>query len=243
MAMEQRGFTVFCDVGNVLIETAPLIREATSFATESAASEFDVDPEAFTEAYLTVDSSASRPHMNHLFGDRIVATEALERLTGEADIRYVGAFLSHYRDYVRSQIKPDSEIKSFFRTLADRDDVRVGIISDGTTDDQLDALNRLGVLPYLDPLLVLISEEFGQEKSSSAIYQEALKRSSSSPTSVFMIGDNPERDIRIPYKLGIRTVFFSKYVYATALPEDIRPDHICPNLTECLEYLSNAFQC
>ena len=57
-----------------------------------------------------------------------------------------------------------------------------------------------------------------------------------------MIGDNPERDIRIPSKLGIQTVFFSKYVPATVLPDDVQPDYICQNLTDCLELLSGMLR-
>lgn len=226
---------VFCDIGNVLIETQPIIEGATRFAAgKSAQVGFDVEPEAFARAYLTVDSNTDRPHINHLFGDRTVAARALKTLTGQADIRYAGAFLSYYRAYVRDQIKPVPEAISFFETLAELPYIRLGIISDGTTDDQLDALNRLGLLPYLDPELVLISEEFRKEKSTTAIFEEGLKRSLSSPERTFMIGDNLERDILVPKKLGIRTIFFSKYAPVTNLRDGVEPDYICRDFSDCL---------
>lgn len=235
---EENVYTVFCDIGNVLIETRPLIEDAAKAAAVKTAEDgFQVDPQAFVNAYLRVDSETSRPHMNHLFGDRAVAIEALRRLTKRTDIRYVGTFLSHYREHLRKRIKPSGEITAFFESLSELSNVRLGIISDGTVDDQLEALRLLKIALYLDPMLVIMSEEFGKEKTSTAIFQEALKRTSSIPENTFMIGDNPERDISIPQQLGIRTIFFSKYVTPAALPSDVQPDHVSGDFHDCLKFL------
>ena len=235
---DEEVYTVFCDIGDVLIETSPLIEHAAKVAANKTAEDgFQITPEAFVNAYLKVDSETNRPHMNHLFGDRAVAMEALRRLTKRADIRYVGTFLSHYRNHIRTSISPSAEVTSFFKSLSEFHNVRLGIISDGTTDDQLEILRLLEIVLYLDPMLIIVSEEFGKEKISAAIYQEALKRTSSSPENTFMIGDNPERDISIPQQLGIRTIFFSKYVTSAALPSDVQPDHISKDFYDCLEFL------
>jgi HAD superfamily hydrolase (TIGR01549 family) len=232
------NYTIFCDIGDVLIEVAPLMQQAAKLAAAQCAEDgFDIDPVTYTNVYLALDQATTRPHINHLFGDRRVAIAATERTTGTADLRYVGAFLTSYRQYIRSQIRPQEDISRFFRSLSGIGHVRLGVISDGTTDDQLEILARLRVLVYLDPALVIISEDFGKEKTSIDIYQEALRRCATLPNRTYMIGDNLQRDIYLAQTLGMRTVYFTKYKRSAPISEDVVPDHASPSFDDMAQFL------
>ena len=235
----RKPFAVFCDIGNVLVETGRTIQEAAEFAdTECERAGFRISPHSFVSAYLAVDKSTTTPHVNHLFGNRSIAMAAIEKVQGTADIRYAGAFLSAYRDYVRRQLVPSPEITRFFRRLAQLENVELGVISDGTVDEQLETLARLEILAYMNPKLVLISEDFGEEKTSTGIFAEALRRARTVPERTLMIGDNMARDVLLPKRLGMRAILFRKYVQSQGEPPgDSKPDFVCDDFDSVLDAL------
>jgi putative hydrolase of the HAD superfamily len=106
-----------------------------------------------------------------------------------------------------------------FRELAPFDDVypllealraaglTAGIITHGWTTKQSEKLVRLGLLPYLDPRAVFISDQIGIAKPNPKLYARALRDLELSPPEAMYVGDNLEHDVAPPKSLGMRTVW------------------------------------
>ena len=237
--MNANTLTVFCDMGDVLVNSRALIRASTEVAAIRCSQEgFVVDPSLFLMTYLELDRGTKRPHLNHLFGDRRIASATFEKIQRSTDLRSIGAFLTYYRKHLRTLLKPDKEVSDFYSSLSKLDNIKRGIISDGTTDDQLELLTRLEIINFFTPNLILISEDIGSEKVNSNIFLEGVRRSATEPARTFMVGDNLERDIRIPQSLGWRTIFFTKYRIDDFLYKlRAEPDFVCSDFNEVLKVL------
>jgi FMN phosphatase YigB (HAD superfamily) len=235
-------FTIFCDIGGVLVPSKALTRRAAGTAARRCARlGFAVDPLSFAVAYLKADRSIHQPHMSHIYGERTLALAASEAVMGKASLQYVGAFLTYYREHIRLQIRPRPELTQGFASLAALPHVRLGVISDGSTDGQLETLTRLEIIRFFDPDLVLISEDFGTEKDTPDIYVEALRRAATPPGRTFMIGDNFERDVSRPLSMGMRAIYFSVDADSTpAMAGRAKPDLISADFNEIFQFLRAA---
>lgn len=224
---------LFCDIGGVLVPTQSVMFRARLEAGERCGAQGLSSGRAMGDHFRRVDEATSRLHINHLFGDWDVAQEAATALTGAREVVLAGTFLRHYRDVVRSAIVPDEEVISFFRRVAESGMVRLGIISDGTTIEQLETLSRLNIVEYLEPALVCISEELGFEKSDPRAFVEALARAGVPADRAWMVGDNGEVDIGVAASVGLRTAYFDRFGEGAApVPEGVVPTSICSSFEE-----------
>lgn len=213
--------TVFFDIGDVLVDVKSLIRSA-SYDAAGACHRIrnSYSDSLLAETYIEVDRGIHHEHMNHLFGDRIIADTAIHQVTGKHDDRLVASFLTAYRSRIRKEIRPTDEMTLFFNSFANNKSTTIdfGVISDGTTDEQLETLVRLDIIQYFRPDLLVISESFGQEKTNTAIFQEAIRRCGTRPQQIVMIGDNLDRDIKNAAIVGMIPIYFDRYVAAGVAP-------------------------
>ena len=96
-----------------------------------------------------------------------------------------------YRQEVRRRIVPDPDVVDVFRNLRRRG-IRVGILSNGTTIEQLDTLMLLDVLEYVDAFA--ISEDFGWLKPDIRLTEVALHDLAARPDRTWMVGDDQKSD-------------------------------------------------
>ena len=66
---------------------------------------------------------------------------------------------------------------------------------------------RLGLVPYLDPEAIFISDQIGISKPNPKLYLPRCATSACSPREVMYVGDNPEHDIAPPKSIGMITVW------------------------------------
>jgi len=85
---------------------------------------------------------------------------------------------------------------------------KIGILTDYETEYQINKLNRLGLLDYVDVLVT--SEEVGIEKPSVQMFQTILRKMNLTATEVIMIGDNYEKDIQGALNMGILCYWFTR---------------------------------
>lgn len=98
----------------------------------------------------------------------------------------------HPFDYVSPLIK-----------WAKQSEIKIAIISDMTTDIQIQKIIRLNLHNVIDFLVT--SEDVGTEKPSPDIFSEALRKVACPPSKCLMIGDCYEKDILGAKALGIQT--------------------------------------
>jgi HAD superfamily hydrolase (TIGR01549 family) len=107
--------------------------------------------------------------------------------------------------------------------------IKIGILTDYETEYQIQKLDKLGLLSYID--VIVTSEEVGIEKPSRHMFQTVLNKLKMTTDEVIMIGDNYEKDIQGANNMNIGSYWFNnEKVHATT------------SITSWIEIL-NDFQC
>lgn len=86
--------------------------------------------------------------------------------------------------------------------------IKIGILTDYETEYQLEKLEKLGLLQYID--CVVTSEEVGIEKPSVNMFYTILQKMNLVSSDVIMIGDNYEKDIIGSENLQIKSCWFNE---------------------------------
>ena len=87
---------------------------------------------------------------------------------------------------------------------------------------------RAGLADAIDA--VVSSHDVGWRKPHRAMFDRALKLAGVDPAHAFMVGDDPELDVRGAQSLGIRAVL--RRTEALPVPVDVRPDAVIEALSE-----------
>jgi len=85
--------------------------------------------------------------------------------------------------------------------------VKIGILTDYETEYQVQKLEKLGIIDYVDVLVT--SEEVGIEKPSCQMFQTILRKMKLSPDDVIMIGDDFNKDIKGALNMNILPYWFN----------------------------------
>lgn len=115
----------------------------------------------------------------------------------------VGLALTMQSVYVTTfldTMKLDSQAMSFLK-LAKEHHLRICIVTNLTSQFQMQKLDTLTLHPYIDALVT--SEEAGVEKPNPLIFQLGLEKLRLQSHEVLMIGDDEKKDIKGAQALGI----------------------------------------
>lgn len=85
--------------------------------------------------------------------------------------------------------------------------IKLVMITNGTSIEQRSKIERFGLAPLFDH--ILIEGEFGSGKPETSVYEHALQLVGVQPQDAWMIGDNYEWEVIAPQRLGIRGVWIS----------------------------------
>lgn len=108
--------------------------------------------------------------------------------------------IKRYRNH-KPTIKPFHNVIETFQRIKERKG-KLAIITDGRTIAQRNKLNSLGLIPYLD--YILISEEIGSEKPSELNYKAV--EDFFQLNTYYYIADNFKKDFITPKRLGWQTI-------------------------------------
>jgi putative hydrolase of the HAD superfamily len=118
----------------------------------------------------------------------------------EADARY-DLFLQGYRRAWRLF----DDARPALDSLADRP---LGVLSNGSRDQQRAKLERTGILARFS--VVVISEEVGAGKPDRAIFRAACERAGLPPEECVYVGDRPGADARAACAAGLRGIWLDR---------------------------------
>jgi putative hydrolase of the HAD superfamily len=107
---------------------------------------------------------------------------------------------------------------------------RLALLTNGSRAAQRYKIDRFGLSPLFDEVLVEGELDFG--KPDPRIYALALARLGASPSDAWMVGDNLEWDVAQPQRMGLYAVWID--ARGAGLPEGhpVRPDRIVRTLSE-----------
>jgi HAD superfamily hydrolase (TIGR02253 family) len=154
--------------------------------------------------------------------------EIAERLAGSPQPRQaVQLNQAYWQEFYRHMVlAPDA-----VRVLEElRGKFRLAIVSNHTTEVQLEKLDRLGIGDSFDAIVT--SEEAGAEKPDRAIFEFALDRLKVKPAAAVMIGDHPMGDIAGARSAGILAIYTRQF--AGDAPAEIAADHQIDTLADVL---------
>jgi putative hydrolase of the HAD superfamily len=119
--------------------------------------------------------------------------------------------------------------------------VVMGLITDGRSISQRNKMKALGLERWFGEQDVIISEEFGSEKTDKRNFAYFMERYPNH--SYWYVGDNPAKDFLVPNRLGWTTVCLldkglNIHPQDFTLPVDYLPQRKIKDITELLEIVN-----
>lgn len=152
----------------------------------------------------------------------------------------VASGVAAYHDTKFRELAPFGDVFPLLRALRQAG-VLTGIVTHGLTIKQAEKLIRLGVLPYLEPQAIFISEQIGISKPNPKLYALALDDLELDAKNVMYVGDNPTHDIAPPQSLGLKTVWSRRAAKHGLDGTGIEPDHIVDDFEELRDILRSHY--
>ncbi len=108
--------------------------------------------------------------------------------------------------------------------------LNVGLITNGPAALQRDKIERFGLQPYMD--VIVIEGEFGRGKPDPAVFLHALKSVGVGPAEAWHVGDNLYADISGAQGAGMQGIWIHRDRLKLQDDAPARPDRIVAHLTE-----------
>jgi len=152
-----------------------------------------------------------------LFDRKIRFREIFKVLNIDVREEIIIKLAEEYWNFVYQHIKPYPDVVPVLEFLRNQG-YKLGIISDGLIDVQLNRIKALKLEKYFDTFT--FSEEVGKNKPALEIFQLALKKANCSPSEAMMVGDNVKTDIAGANKVGMTSVWIRRGIF-----KDLKPDN------------------
>jgi len=199
----------------------------------------DVDFETAFRELKEVISEFQSNYDRHY--DKLLRRLPWKALGGTNPALLVAAGVVAYHETKFRQLHPFPDAEEALRRLSENTSLILGILTEGLEIKQAEKLIRLGVVKYLDPRALFISDQVGISKPNPKLYRYALDRLGLSADQVMYVGDNPDRDMAPAREVGIITVRYrgeGKYADAECAPP---PDHEINDFHELLAVLEREY--
>jgi len=230
---------VLFDIDDTLFSTSEFARRARSSAVRAMiAAGLDVPDEVVLKELDEVIAEFSSNYEHHF--ERL-----LQRLPAEATRRVnpaliVAAGVAAYHDTKFRELAPFPDVLPLLASLK-KANVRLGVITHGLTVKQAEKLVRLGVVPFLDPKAIFISDQIGISKPNPKLYLAALRELGLKPNEVMYVGDSLEHDVAPPKSVEMLTVWARRGAKNQAGNPAIAPDHVVEDFGELGKILRDHY--
>jgi putative hydrolase of the HAD superfamily len=159
---------------------------------------------------------------------RLIVEETLARL-GIADADHAHRIADEFR------ATREAYIALFPGAVALLDELRSGgvrlaLVTNGRASTQRAKIERFELAPRFEA--ILIEEEVGAGKPDPSVYRAALGRLGARASLTWMVGDDLERDVDGPQRLGIAGIWIDHGGQGVPAPSSVRPARIVRSLSE-----------
>jgi ribulose-1,5-bisphosphate 5-phosphatase len=227
--------TIVFDVGDTLFATTALMESGLKrTAALMKKKRLIEDPARFYRTYLEIDRHVVGPTVNHLFSGLEIAERVWAALELKPSPLSLGTFLSVYRDFIRRGIRKDGRLVAAFKRLRHAG-YRIAILTDGSTEEQLEQMVRLGLAQHIDR--VVTSQQVGAEKPSRQMFDFLFSSLAVTASESMMVGNDIERDIQGAKAVGMVTALVTAYSHHQKL-QGLRPaDFVAKNVVSLVDIL------
>ena len=204
--------------------------------------DMDIDMEQFyllSRYYSDVKFEASRNgEMNmdeyHIYRIREAAKDLGVYLSDEEA-------LNMQKEYKMNQQKLQmSDITISILDLAKKNNVKLGIITNGPSEHQWSKVKALGVEKWIDKENIIVSGDYGINKPDVRIYEIMQEKLQLPNDSLYYIGDSLENDIVGANNAGWKSIWINRY--KKKLPENVDIYKIAENNGELFEIIKKIFE-
>ena len=166
--------TVIFDIDNTLYDFAGANVKGLDAVAEYMLKEFSWDREKFKDAHAQAQNEIyTRLNYNGSCRNRLLRYQDILETAGLPLHPHALKMYHAYWDTLLGSIEPFEGASETMEELKKRG-IRIGVITDMTIYMQLQKLERMGLLKFVD--FVVTSEEAGEEKPSPLIFELALKK-------------------------------------------------------------------
>jgi len=155
-------------------------------------------------------------------------------------ILIAGAVIAYHETKVR-QLKPFPEVPEVLGKLR-QTDLILGIITMGPQVKQAEKILRLGLMEFIDPGAIFISDQIGIGKPNVKLYMRACRQLDIWPLEAMYVGDNPPNDVDPPNQLGMSTVLVRHEGKYSSVEGVTEPDYTIKTLTELVGILRENYE-
>lgn len=138
-----------------------------------------------------------------------------------------------YRNHKPDSLDLAEGVKSVLDEFKTRR-IKMALITDGRSGTQRRKIDALGLMEYIAPTLILISEETGFDKHSKEMFA-AVVREFPEAKAFFYVADNPQKDFYHPNLLGWTTV------QVPYNPDNVHPPTDPPSPLHAPQFIMDKF--
>lgn len=198
---------VIFDIDGTLYSYATNDKVAVESLCEFAEKNLNVDKENFLKAYYEarriVKERLTDGGSRH---SRVLFLQTTLELLGKNPFQYILPMYDCYWDNFLAGMKPFEGAAEFIRKLKDNG-IKIALCTDMTAQIQYRKMKRLGLSEFIN--FMVSSEETGQEKPASIMFELALKKMDVNAEEAAYFGDSLERDIEGAAKVGIKPFWYA----------------------------------
>ncbi len=230
--------TILFDIDDTLFSTSAFAARARRKAVRAMiAAGLDMPEDEVLRELDEVISEFSSNYEHH-FDKLLQRLRQRELHTNPALI--VASGVAAYHDTKFRELVPYPDVLPLFQALSHAG-VQAGIVTHGWTIKQAEKLVRLGLLPYLDPKAIFISDQIGISKPNPKLYAIVLEDLAREPSEAMYVGDNPKTDVAPPKSLGMITVWARRGAKEGVELGEIVPDHVVDDFDELRSILREIY--
>ncbi len=230
---------VLFDIDDTLFSTTAFAQRARQNAVRAMVEAGLELPEEQVMRELEEVIAEFSSNYDHHF-DKLLQRLRPESLARRNPAMVVAAGVVAYHDTKFKELAPFDDVYPLLTDL-NAAGIITGVVTHGWTAKQAEKLVRLGLVPYLDPRAIFISDQIGISKPNPKLYQVALKDLRLPASDVMYVGDNVEHDVAPPLALGMITVWARRAAKRLPRAEDPEPHHVVDDFRELREILRETY--
>jgi len=205
------------DVGGTIIDAKEIQKNAIEQTAQMLHKRELIDNvNLFVSKYRDYDKEFDGAAVNHLFS---LPIDIMRRTLRTFNIRknvHLYSTLSFYRKKIREQIHLNNRLFDLLSRLK-KMEYKLGIVSDGTIDEQIYTLSQMGIIELFDA--IIFSEAIGVNKPDRRMFKAVITDLALEPENIFIIGDDLKKDIIGGKQCGLKTMWVTE-IARKEVPDD-----------------------